>query len=45
MVKEINSLNYIVVDSEEEALVLEAILIKRYLPKYNIDLRDDKSKT
>jgi len=45
MVKEINSLNHLVVDSEEEALVLEAILIKRYLPKYNIDLRDDKSKT
>ena len=44
MIGEIADFQYIVVDSEEEALVLESIMVRRYLPKYNVDLRDDKSK-
>lgn len=43
LVKDIADLDWTVVDSEIEALFLEAEMIKRYLPKYNIDLRDDKN--
>ncbi len=42
MVKEIAKIKWIEVDSEIEALLLEANLIKKYQPSYNIDLRDDK---
>ncbi|PIX11665.1 hypothetical protein COZ73_02030 [Candidatus Falkowbacteria bacterium CG_4_8_14_3_um_filter_36_11] len=42
MLAEINSIKLIEVDSEIEALLLEANLIKKYQPKYNILLRDDK---
>ena len=37
-----NSLEYIIMDSEKEALILEANLIKKHKPKYNIRLKDDK---
>lgn len=43
LVGEIADVDWMVVNSEIEALFLEAELIKRYLPKYNILLRDDKS--
>ena len=43
MVKNIFSFEYIITDSELEALILECNLIKKYKPKYNILLRDDKT--
>ncbi len=42
MVSNVNDFNYIVADSEFEALVLECSLIKRHQPKYNILLKDGK---
>ena len=43
MVEHIASFEYIVTDSELEALVLECNLIKEHTPKYNTMLRDDKT--
>ena len=43
MVSEIDHFEYIVTNTETEAFVLELNLIKKYDPKYNILLRDDKS--
>ena len=43
LVREIADLDYIIVDNEKEALALENNLIKRYQPKFNILLRDDKT--
>jgi len=43
MVAQVADFDTIVVDSEMEALVLEATLIKRHKPKYNVRLADDKS--
>lgn len=42
MVKNISEFEYIVTDSEMEALILECNLIKKYSPRYNIALKDDK---
>lgn len=42
MVSKITDFDAIIVESEFEALVLENSLIKEYMPKYNIKLRDDK---
>ena len=42
MVENVADFDYIMTDSEVEALVLECNLIKKYLPKYNILLKDDK---
>ena len=43
LVKHIADLEYIIADNELEALVLECNLIKKYRPKYNINLKDDKT--
>ncbi len=43
MISQIASFEYILADSEVEALVLECNLIKEYSPKYNTMLKDDKS--
>lgn len=42
MVNSVNDFEYILCDSEYEALMLESSLIKQHLPKYNILLKDDK---
>ncbi len=43
LVSKIHDFRYIVVESEQDALLLENNLIKKYKPKYNILLKDDKS--
>lgn len=43
LVREIFDTDWIVVDTEMDALFLESEMIKRYMPKWNILLRDDKS--
>src|SRR3990167_5202849 len=42
LVKQIASVETIIVESELEALILEANLIKKYLPEFNVRLTDDK---
>jgi excinuclease ABC subunit C len=43
LVKQINDVKYIVVNSELEALLLENSLIKEHQPRYNVLLKDDKT--
>ena len=43
MVKLIDHFEYIVVDNEQEALILECNLIKKNMPKFNVLLKDDKT--
>jgi len=43
LVKQIVDIQYLVVDTELDALLLENSLIKKYQPKYNIQLKDDKT--
>ncbi|MFV0485181.1 MAG: UvrB/UvrC motif-containing protein [Candidatus Saccharimonadales bacterium] len=43
LVAEIADTDWIIVDTEMEALFLESEMVKRYMPKWNILLRDDKS--
>ena len=42
LVKKITDFDYILTKTEEQALILESNLIKKYKPKYNISLKDDK---
>jgi len=43
LVSEIADLEYIVTDNQVEALILESTLVKRHQPRYNVNLKDDKS--
>lgn len=43
LISKIHSIDYIITDSEVEALILEANLVKEYSPRYNVNLKDDKS--
>ncbi|MFV0345424.1 MAG: excinuclease ABC subunit UvrC [Bacteroidales bacterium] len=43
LVKNIYKIRYLVVSSEQDALLLENSLIKKYQPRYNVRLKDDKS--
>jgi excinuclease ABC subunit C len=43
LVSEIADLEYIITDSEVEALILESTLVKKTQPRYNVNLKDDKS--
>jgi excinuclease ABC subunit C len=43
LITKLTDFDYIVTDSDVEALILEANLIKQYKPRYNVNLKDDKS--
>ncbi len=43
LVRQISDIRHIVVDTEEDALLLENNLIKKYQPRYNVLLKDDKT--
>ncbi|MFX1426410.1 MAG: excinuclease ABC subunit UvrC [Promethearchaeota archaeon] len=43
LVSKIHSIEYIVTENEKEALLLEHIQIKKYLPRYNVIMRDSKT--
>jgi len=42
LLERVEALDYILTSNEKEALILESSLIKKYRPRYNVDLRDDK---
>ena len=43
LLEKVDDLDYVITGSEEEALIYEANLVKEKKPRYNIDLKDDKS--
>lgn len=43
MIHFIKTIEFVIVDTEQDAFLLENSLIKKYLPRYNVMLRDDKS--
>ena len=43
MVSRVNDIDFFITNSEQEALILEMNLVKRYRPHYNVRLKDDKS--
>ena len=43
LIARIHDFEYIITESEQEALLLENSLIKKYKPKYNVRLKDDKT--
>jgi excinuclease ABC subunit C len=43
MVRKIHKLEFTIVDTEQDAFLLENSLIKKYQPRYNVNLKDDKS--
>ena len=43
LLEKVKGLDYVITSSEEEALIYEASLVKEKKPKYNIELKDDKS--
>jgi len=43
LVQRINRIEFTIVDSEQDAFLLENALIKQFRPRYNIDLKDDKT--
>jgi excinuclease ABC subunit C len=43
LVSRINDFEFMVADSDQEALILECSLIKKYRPRYNVRLKDDKT--
>jgi len=43
LMRKVTDVDCIVTDTEKEALILESTLIKKHRPRYNLDLRDDKS--
>lgn len=45
LVREIHDTDWVETESEIDALFLESEMVKRYMPRYNIELRDDKSQT
>ncbi|MCK5534330.1 excinuclease ABC subunit C [bacterium] len=43
LVTQVKSIRYLITDSEKEALILENELIKKFMPKYNIEGKDNKA--
>ena len=43
LVKRVHDIDYMITDTEKEALILENNLIKQFKPRFNINLRDDKT--